>query len=302
MRRLFTLVVVLLVFVAANSVAAQESRPGADEAPLPDGVTFEHLAQTQIRYRPSTPAVVALVRITLAPSATLPLEADDPLALVEVESGTWTVSVPASVNSREVDGTVVTEVSADRVEMDFPPGDGTEFPLPFGGEVRNDGLVPAVAILLIIQSDIAEATPGATPSATAALFAEGSEGVTVQRLASGRIEELPKGVVALVVGRLTFEPGAVIPAHFQCGGHAGFVETGNLSFRAVDGSTLEVRRGSGIATPSTGFGQTVETVGPGIDTTLGPGDAVFVPTGSVCEVRTVGDEPAVILAAFIDPQ
>jgi quercetin dioxygenase-like cupin family protein len=299
MRRLLTLVAVVLVVAAGSAgTVAQGSRPGADEAPLPDGVTFDHLAQTQVEAL-LAPAFVALVRIALDPGVRLTLEADDPPALVEVESGAWTVSAPAWVRMGEVDGTpVVAEVSADRVEFTLPPGDGTDFPLPFGGDVRNDGPVPAVAVLLLIQPGITEATPGATP---APFGAEGAEGVTIQPLAFGRVTSWPEGPVALVVGRLTLAPGAFIPPHPQCGGHVGSVESGRLSVRTVKGSAPEVARGQGMATPVAEPEATGEAVGPGTDTILGAGDGVFVPPGSVCEARAVGDEPAVMLVAFLDP-
>jgi hypothetical protein len=299
MRWSFTLICLTLVFATVVTAAAREGRPGADEAPLPDGVSFEHLAQMHPEQALPEPAVVALMRITLDPGAILPIAADDAYALIEVESGTWILSTPAWVSSAVVNGTPVTEVSVDRVELPLPEGQGTTIPPLFGGEIRNEGPAPAIAIMVLLQPDLTEAGSGATPDSVR--FGSGVAGVTVQHLASGRAETMPDRFADLVIGRLTLELGAVIPLHHQCGGQVGVVESGTLEIRAVEGAPLEVIRARGQETPATGFGAAVEVLAPGSATTLAAGDGVFVPTGSTCEVRTTGDQPAVILVAFIDP-
>ena len=304
MRRLFALVAVFLVFVATGSAVAvaQEGRPGGNEAPLPEGVSFEHLAQAQVEEPPPTPVFLDLVRITLGPGASVPIAPDDPpLALVKVESGELTIRFPSAVEMLATPEVVAwdTHVVAAGDSVSGLPG-------AFGGELRNDGSEPAVLLVLnLFPTDAeGEATPGATPAAEVTPFAaEGLAGVILQPLAFGRAETLPEpdGRVDLVLGRMTFEPGAVVPPHPHCGGELGFVESGSPRFRTVEGPALEVARGLGMATPFAEPAPTVETVGPGSETTLGAGDAVFVPPGTVCEVRAVGDEPAVILVAFVDP-
>lgn len=97
---------------------------------------------------------------------------------------------------------------------------------------------------------------------------------------------------ALIAARLTVEPGTQFPPHPHSGLEIVIVETGMATIRVVEGPEVVIARGgnSMAATP--------ETVGPGQENTLGPGDIMIIPAGNVSDAR-VGDQTAkVVLFEF----
>lgn len=174
MRRLSVVLLSIVILVGSlvlgggRLVAAQDATPAAGDETPPEGVTFEFLGGGETEVLPSAPAGISLVRITLAPGASFPAEADDPsLALVVVEAGTVTFNIEAPVTVLHPVGNK--EPTAEDFEA-FPAGqdftmevgDSALFPASTAGEVRNDGTEDAVLLGALIEPNGGE---GATPAA-----------------------------------------------------------------------------------------------------------------------------------------
>jgi len=175
MRRLSVVLLSIIILVGSlvlgggRLVAAQDATPAAgDEEAPPEGVTFEFLGGGETDVLPSAPAEVFLARVTLAPGASFPSEADDPaLALIVIEAGAITFNIEAPVTVLHPVGNE--EPTADDFEemaagQDFTMdvGDSTLFPASTAGEVRNDGTEDAVILAALIEPSH---EGGATPVA-----------------------------------------------------------------------------------------------------------------------------------------
>lgn len=175
MRRLSVVLLSIIILVGSlvlgggRLVVAQDATPvaGDEEAP-PEGVTFEFLGGGETDVLPSAPAEVFLARVTLAPGASFPVEADDPaLALAVVEAGTVSFTIEAPVTVLHPVGNE--EPTAEDFET-FPAGqdftmdvgDSALFPASVAGEVRNDGTEDAVVLGALIEPSH---EGGATPVA-----------------------------------------------------------------------------------------------------------------------------------------
>jgi len=173
--------VVLLALVAAGRLpgaAAQDATPPAGEfLDLPEGVAFELLGLGVAEELPAAPADFVLVRFTLDPGASFPIEEADPsVALVYVEAGAFTVRVEAPMTiiraafiaaiatpgAVEEGAVPPPEEVAAGVEFTLAAGDSAVFPPNVAGEARNDGAEPAVALLAFVgPPEDGEATPAA---------------------------------------------------------------------------------------------------------------------------------------------
>jgi len=182
MRRSSVVLSVIAVFLLgimalqAQPVAiAQEATPSSDMQE-PEGVTFEPLAIASGVTLPS-PADLIAVRLTIDPGASLPSDASDPTGgMLIVESGTLTIrldaawaisrsgSLNAAIATAEATGTFTPsdEQIASGEEVTMGAGDVAYLPGSVGGEIRNDGSEPAVALAVLVAPT--EAMMGATPA------------------------------------------------------------------------------------------------------------------------------------------
>jgi len=173
MRRLSVVLLSIVILVGSlvlgggRLVAAQDATPAAgDEEDFPEGLTFELLGLGETDVLPSTPVEIGLVRVTFAPGASFPAEADDPsIALIVIEAGAITFNIEAPVTVLHSVGNEE-QTAADFEEMpagqDFTMevGDSAVFPASVAGELRNDGTEDAVLLLAFIDPNgEAEATP-----------------------------------------------------------------------------------------------------------------------------------------------
>jgi hypothetical protein len=138
-------------------------------------VTFEPLALTSGVALPS-PADLIAVRVTIDPGARVPSDPNDPSGgMLIVESGTFTIRVDApwavsrsgglnaAIATAEATGTFTPsdEQIASGEEVTMTAGDAAYLPASTGGEIRNDGSDPAVALFVLVGPT--EAMTGATP-------------------------------------------------------------------------------------------------------------------------------------------
>ena len=114
------------------------------------------------------------------------------------------------------------------------------------------------------------------------------------------LELLTHGIPTIAPGqdlglvRITFPPGATVPAHTHPGAMAFWVETGTVGWTPI-GPDIQVMRAATASTPGP-----TETVSAGMEAVLRAGDALFVaePHGEVL-VRNAGEGTAVALAAYL---
>ena len=155
---------------------------------------------------------------------------------------------------------------------------------------RTPPLIVAVAALFVLiapcntQLAVAQqSTPMAGP--------EMPPGVTAEFLGGTPLAELPVNPGLVVLVRLTLEPGAVLPSEpNDPTGAFVVIESGALTTRST--GPLTVSRAS-----EEDFN--MEPVAADTETTLGPGDALYVGPFQPTEVRNDGDEPAVFLLVNI---
>jgi quercetin dioxygenase-like cupin family protein len=177
-RLLFVATLIMLGFVALPAqpaAVAQEATPAAD-AMMMEGITFEPVSLALGLEAPN-PVDVFLARITLEPGVVLPSDENDPgVGVLVVESGAFTVQIEGPVTvtraanmgdvliAADASGdysTVVETITAGEA-VTLGAGDVVYIPANVGGEIRNEGEEPAVALGFLLNPHgemIGAATP-----------------------------------------------------------------------------------------------------------------------------------------------
>jgi len=159
------------------------------------------------------------------------------------------------------------------------------------GALALAGLRPAVA-------------QDATPPAEEDVF--GLEGVAFEPLGFVTAEELPAAPADLALIRFTIDPGAGFPVEASDPSAAlVLVESGTLTVQVE--VPITVTRAATIAAFSTPGAdeRTIpapEEMAAGTAFTMGAGDSAYFPPSIAGQVTNAGQEPAVLLAATIEPQ
>jgi quercetin dioxygenase-like cupin family protein len=117
-----------------------------------------------------------------------------------------------------------------------------------------------------------------------------TSGVSGGAVGSGQPEAAPGHVLSLRRG--VFEPGGYVSLHHHPGALVLWIESGELTY-VVSAGTAQVTRAATNGTPGP-----TEQVGPGMQTVLRPGDAVFE-QGVVHVSRNEGTEPVVLWIAAL---
>ena len=144
-------------------------------------------------------------------------------------------------------------------------------------------LVPVLAATLLVAPVVMEAQQ-ATPTAG------GTVGVTLELLGSGEPEAAAGNTLSL--RRVTFEPGGSLALHSHPGAIVLYVESGALTYSLVEGEA-QVQRAAVAGTPGP-----TETLGPGDETVLNPGDWLFE-QAVVHSARNDGGSPTVVLLSAL---
>jgi quercetin dioxygenase-like cupin family protein len=126
----------------------------------------------------------------------------------------------------------------------------------------------------------------ATPTAT------GITNVKVETLGNGPSSAAPG--YTLLLSRLTFAPGGSIALHTHPGDAVFYVASGHITWVTGEGTPL-LTRATARAAITAGTPTPPETLSPGQEVDLAPGDAVFYDGNTSHSVRNDGAEEAVVL-------
>jgi quercetin dioxygenase-like cupin family protein len=153
--------------------------------------------------------------------------------------------------------------------------------------MRTNPAGPAIVTVLILILALAAWSPATARQ-------DGTGGATPAPVPSVEREVLSESVDAapgevLALARYTIPPGAVLTVHTHPGVQMAVVESGTLTYHVVEAGAITVTRADG----------TVEEVGPGASTDLGPGDAWVEPEGMVHYAENLTDQPVVLLSASL---
>ncbi len=146
-------------------------------------------------------------------------------------------------------------------------------------------LVPVVTLMLTIAA-------AGISSARAAHAADPP--ITIETLGTGMPTDAPGK--ALLLLRVTLQPGAAFPAHTHPGALVIGVEAGDFSFTLLDGEAIATRD------VVSGTPQPAETLTAGNEVVLHAGDEIFEQAGVLHSARNAGTAPVVVLvSALVDP-
>jgi mannose-6-phosphate isomerase-like protein (cupin superfamily) len=187
--------------------------------------------------------------------------------LVYVEAGSLVATVDAKA-------TLARATSIKRGAVSVPVGDdiplrgGDLLVVPAGARfaLRGDGETAPTLLVVAFQGSSGEQEQGAGAPV----------GVTVRKLGSGTLDELPSESSIVILRRLAVGPRTAIPEETTAGPELLVVEAGSVRLRAVPGGPEEIRAVDG------------ET-------------SAVVPGGSLLSLRNASDEPLALLRFMVIP-
>ena len=145
-----------------------------------------------------------------------------------------------------------------------------------------------VATLILATTTSAARADEAAPASTA------PQPITLAPLAQASIEALPVAPARFALYRVTYQPGAILPAAALPGPLVVAVEAGTLTARP-EGAVTVTRAGD------TEAGHAHEHATPGAELTLGPSDQLAVLAGTAITYVNSGSEQAMVLVAAVLP-
>lgn len=118
--------------------------------------------------------------------------------------------------------------------------------------------------------------------------------ITSVALGTGMPSDAPGKAIILL--RVTIQPGGAFPPHIHPGALVIAVESGDFTFTVIKGEA-DLTRAVASGTP-----EPTEKLASGQDVVAHPGDAIFEQAGVVHTARNAGTTPVVVLVAgLVDP-
>ena len=148
-------------------------------------------------------------------------------------------------------------------------------------------LIPILAIAVAGATALAA---GPTPGRADNAAPETEASIVAETLAVGPLPEVPGQ--ALLQLRVTLAPGAVVPSHIHPGNLVFSVDSGEVTYTAIEGSVPVSWAEAGTPVAET-------TLSAGEEVVLHEGDWLFEQRGTIHEVRNSGDTPAVLLISAL---
>ncbi|HEV2127190.1 MAG TPA: SH3 domain-containing protein [Thermomicrobiales bacterium] len=282
---------ILLAF--APAAQAQGSTPAVDATPAASpevaAVGTNALGNVLMSYEflemPQVPMTARLLRITLAPGASVPMHTHPGIEFDYVESGTLT-AVPNGTMVISVDG----EQSQVTESQTLSEGSGVMYPPETGMSLRNEGdedVVLLSAVLLSVGNDVESTITYTEGEPTDTDF----EGVSFVVLGDGLIQQFPDAPATVAVDRLTVDAGAPVP------GFSGVAmlskESGSLAFEATEGAVQVTRTENPQLQPNAIPGQEFE---------LNDNDAAFFPAGYETIQRPDSQDSLTLVRLLVLPE
>ena len=263
--------------------ASPAATPEAAQAPVESTV----LMQAAFDEFVPAPLTVRMLRITLAPGASVPMHTHPGPEFDRIESGTLTVRAEGEATVTRASGDTET-VGGDGTTLS--PGDWILYPPEVGMAFQNQGdedVVILSAVLLPVGADFPETITYTEGEPTSADF----EGVSFTVLGDGLVQELPAGPATVTIESLVVPPGTDLPA---AEGVAMYSHVnGNFSF-VVDSGAVQVSRSELQSLQPNAI--------PGEEFSLEAGDAAFFPAGVTPTSRSGEAEPLEILRLTLVPE
>ncbi|HVL25163.1 MAG TPA: SH3 domain-containing protein, partial [Thermomicrobiales bacterium] len=233
------------------------------------------------------PMTIRMLRITLAPGATVPMHTHPGPEFDRVESGTLTVLADGDATITRASGDTEA-ASAEGTALET--GDWVVYQADAGMSFENqseEDVVLLSAVLLPVGSDYPESITYTGGSPTSADF----EGVSFSVLGDGLVQDFPAGAASVTIDSLVVPPGTDLPATDSVAMYSQV--DGNFSF-TVDSGAVQVSRTKLEALQPNAI--------PGEEFTLEPGDAAFFPAGVTATSRASEKAPLELLRLTLDPE
>ncbi len=165
-------------------------------------------------------------------------------------------------------------------------------PAEHRGHERRGGRSMRAALISVFAAAVLIAGLAGSVSLRAAWAQDDStfEGVTIDVFGSGEPSAAPGN--ALVLRRVTLEPGASLPPHSHPGAVTFTVASGELDYTLLAGEASVQRA------PEDGEAGEIEPLEIDAETALATGDSIFV-EGAVATASNPGDEPAILWASSL---
>jgi quercetin dioxygenase-like cupin family protein/uncharacterized protein YgiM (DUF1202 family) len=285
---LFIAIGISLLMALSPAASAQEATPAATPdvpAAAETGALGEVLVSYDVAEMPRAPMTVRMLRITLAPGASVPMHTHPGVEFDYVESGTLTA---------RPDGTMVTSVDGTETEtsetQDLGVGSWVMFPEGTGMNLANDGeddVVLLSAVVLSVGNDIETTITYTEAEPTDADF----EGVSFVVLGDGLIQQFPEGSATITIDELTL--GAGEPVSGFTGVAMLSKESGSFAFASTEGAVQVTRTASPQLQPNAIPGQEFE---------LNDNDAAFFPAGYASFDRAESQDELVLVRLLIEPE
>ncbi len=301
--RTINVVVATLLFSLMLSIApaaAQDSTPPAPSAPAATpgatpsaGATpqagVNELGEVLMSYDfdalPPAPMTVRMLRITLAPGASVPMHTHPGIEFDLIESGTLTAGTS---------DTAVISVEGQQSEtsdtQSLAPGTWVMYPSGSGMSFTNEGEEDVVLLSAVVLS-VADAEQSTITYTEGEPTEADFEGVSFVVLGDGLIQQFPDGPATVTIDRLTLGAGEAVPG--STGAALLSKASGALAFSADEGQVQVTR----TATP-----QLQPNAIPGQEFTLNDNDAAFFPAGYDTIERPDSTAELTLLRLLIQPQ
>ena len=257
----------------ASPAAATAASPAPQASPAAQApAVVTGLMTSEFTDFPAAPMTVRLLRITLAPGASVPMHTHPGPEFDRVESGVLTAEATGDAQTFVGGSKAATTLAS--TSADLQVNDWILYPAGVGMSLTNNGDTDAIllsAVILPVGTD----APASIEYTDGAPSADAFNGVSFAVLGDGLLPELPTGTTAVTIDRVDVPDGTDLPGSQ---GPALYSQvTGNLSFK-VDGGNVQVSRSASPGLQPNAI--------PNQQFSLDAGDAAFFPSGVAATSRS----------------
>lgn len=256
---------------APSPIASPVTEPLASPAAQSPAVVTA-LMTSQFTDFPAAPMTVRLLRITLAPGASVPMHTHPGPEFDRVESGVLTAE--ATGDAQTFVGGSKTPTTLSSTSADLQVNDWILYPAGVGMSLTNNGTDDAHLLSAVILP-VGTNAPASIEYSNGAPGADAFNGVSFSVLGDGLLPDLPSGTTTVTIDKVDVPDGTDLPGSQSPALYSQV--TGNLSFK-VDGGNVQVSRSASPGLQPNAI--------PNQQFTLEAGDAAFFPSGVASTSRS----------------